>query len=76
MKKTVIAKHCDDRPKEVILEEGDKMGFICEKCHGLFEVNSDGEVTRAPIEKCRAVANGFMYSIIKGHFIDQGDVYK
>lgn len=49
--KEVIAKHCDDKPVTVRIEENDKKAFVCEKCHRLFEVNSNGEITKSPLNQ-------------------------
>jgi len=76
MKRTVTAEHCDDRPKEIEIEDGDKVAFLCEKCKGLFDVDSEGNVTRSPLKNTTVVVRGVLYEIVKGQFVENGDTYK
>ena len=50
----VMARCCDDKPIEIEIKEGEKKGFICEKCNKLFDVNYNGIIAESPLNKVRA----------------------
>jgi len=81
MKVKVIARHCDDKPKTIELEVGDKKSFVCEKCHGLFDIDSDGNISDSPMEEGKVVTNrlaygGVNWSVTNKRIVTKGDVYK
>jgi len=74
--KKVIARHCDENPKTFNLKDGEKKAFICEGCHGVFEINSEGEITKSPLKNGTVQTKYSLYDISCGKAVSTGDVYK
>ena len=57
MRKKILLQHCDDNPKEMEIEDGDKVGFVCEKCKKLFEMDSNGNISIPNIKSGDIISN-------------------
>lgn len=57
MKKEYVVSHCGlKNGKRLTLKMGEKIGFICEGCQELYEVDYDGNITRSPLNDVRGVS--------------------
>jgi len=63
-KKTYQISHCGMKNgKSIEVSFGDKVGFICDECNGLFEIDYDGKITRNPIKYVKISGTRKIYEV-------------
>jgi len=77
--KEYVISHCGAKNgKRLILKPDEKVGFVCEVCRGLFDVNYDGEVIRSPIINSEVSVPNVICELRNGMFVsnDPNDTMK
>ena len=68
--KEYTISHCGHKNgKRLILKPNEKIGFVCEICNGLFEVNYEGTVTRSPLTNVTCPIPNVIHELRNGRFI-------
>lgn len=53
--------------ENILLAAGDKRGFLCNACGGLFDAYPDGRIVRSPLRKALVIKTGSRPDISGGH---------